>query len=146
MADTESTDIKATPERVWQELGNASRWAVWMNQITRSELEEGDTLQSGSKVKVTTEDSDRRNVLNPRGESHHTWQVSEVKPGELIRIGEPPNDHVYRIEAIPGGTRVTYQSGTAARLLALVAPIVSFFGGVQAKLDLHSLRVECEKQ
>jgi uncharacterized protein YndB with AHSA1/START domain len=146
VAVTKSIEINAPPERVWQEFADPSLWASWMGRYERTEPLTGTPVQPGGQVRMYWTERVRDREYGNRTEKREaTWEVPEVVPGSMIRMGQPPNFTTWRIEAIPGGSRVSLEAELNSFAARLFKPIAKLFTGAQGGIDLGQLKKKCEQ-
>jgi uncharacterized protein YndB with AHSA1/START domain len=147
MAVSKSIDISASPERVWQEFADPSRWASWMGRYSRTEpLEGATTLQPGTKVRMYwTERSRDREYGRRTIDREATWEVPAVQTGTMVQMGQPPNFTTWTLEPVAGGTRVSMVAELNSFAAKLFGPITKLFTGAQGSIDLNQLKKKCEE-
>ncbi|MFL9825989.1 SRPBCC family protein [Rhodoplanes sp. SY1] len=115
-------DVPAPPERVWAELMRPQDWPAWWPAVTRADvIDPGDAAGVGSRIRFAW-----KTALPYR----FAFEIltTRVEPLALIAgraSGTLDGTGCWRLAAIRGGTRVTYDwtVTVAAPGLRLVAPL-----------------------
>jgi uncharacterized protein YndB with AHSA1/START domain len=135
---TQTVDIAATPERVWQVIVDVERWPTWTDSVRAARLLDGPPLAEGSRVEL-------RQPRLPTTE----WVVIELVDGESFTWSARGPGVVsvasHRLEPADGGTRVRLefsQQGPLSRALDVLAgAMVRRYVGMEAA----GLRRRCEQ-
>jgi uncharacterized protein YndB with AHSA1/START domain len=138
MQVTETVEIAAPPERVWQVLTDVEAWPTWTDSVRAARLLDGAPLAEGSRVELR----------QPRLPTT-VWVVTELVDGSSFSWSARGPGVVsvadHRLEPGDGGTRVRLefsQQGPLGTALGVVAGgLVRRYVGMEAA----GLKRRCEQ-
>jgi hypothetical protein len=125
---TISTDIAATPERVWQVMSDVERWAEWTPSVSRIRLLGGGPLVPGTRV-----------IISQPKFPPALWKLTELQPGrEFAWVSTAPGMRVvgrHSVEPTPAGSRATLS-------LELQGALGGWFGRMTRAITERYIRYE----
>ena len=128
-----SIDIAAPPEAVWAVVEGVERWPSWTVTMTSVERLDSGPFRVGSRARV------RQPRLLPA-----TWTVTQHDPPHAFtwETTSPGLRMVagHRVEAIPGGARVTLEVNSSGLLAALVDIVFGKLGTSYVETEAASLK------
>lgn len=133
---TESTDLAAPPEEVWEKVGNLESYPEWLTIHV-------DFPDGVPQLAPDASFKQKVKIMGMPGEV--TWTVREVDaPNRLAMDGKGPMGTtlraLWKLEAANGGTRLSYESEFGGAALAPMANALEKETRKSANESLEKLR------
>jgi carbon monoxide dehydrogenase subunit G len=135
---SQSFEIAATPEDIWQVMEDLPAWPEWATSFKRIEITEGEKLALGTQLRMVV-----------RGAPTSEWVVIACEPGSRLtwetdaRGVHTVADHV--LERTESGTRLTLAVSYSGAMARFWAPLISYVSKRNLALEGNGLKEQAER-
>ena len=141
------TDIACTPAQLWPWIEEPEKQKQWMEGLLENEPTSDAPNGVGSTFEMKIKEGSKVNSYDGRITAYEPpHHMAVVMTGEALKGVALAAD--YRLEDLGGSTRlhytVTSDSSQAGAMMKLMEPLFAFFGKMQARRFLRTLKTRAE--